>query len=452
MKKRKMSQRSLNLIVISVFLIIINVSLGFFLFLQSKNAIVEQIRGRMLDIAKTAADSLNGDELKQLKKEDKNTAPYQKVIRTLTCFQDNIDLSYIYCIQDLGNKHFAFSVDPTVRDPGEFGEPIQYTDALYAASLGTPAVDLKPYQDRWGRFYSAYSPVFDSIGKVAGIVAVDFSADWYEHEISELIRTVLLFCILSVLAGGLIVFVLTENTRKRYRMVYSQLNELADNVEDLIREIEQSPNEAEKHAPAGKVSGEADDLGEKIQSLQKTLRSEIAHVHLLAYIDALTSVGNKTAYLDMIEHLDREIEAGTADFTVATFDMNGLKIINDTYGHEVGDQALIKIADILIGVFGKEHIFRVGGDEFIVIMCSCPGEKTEALFRRVNDALAEENRRESTDRFMLSVSKGYALFAADKDREFRSVFKRADDAMYRDKEAYYAKNAERRRAVYHTNT
>ncbi len=57
------------------------------------------------------------------------------------------------------------------------------TDALYQASLGKPSVDKVPYEDSWGRFYSAYSPVFDSNGKVAGIVAVDFSADWYDKQI-----------------------------------------------------------------------------------------------------------------------------------------------------------------------------------------------------------------------------------------------------------------------------
>ena len=77
---------------------------------------------------------------------------------------------------DDGNGNFSFSVDPAPDDPGEFGAPVVYTEALYKASLGIPSVDEVAYTDAWGRFYSAYSPVFNSNGKVAGIVATDFSA------------------------------------------------------------------------------------------------------------------------------------------------------------------------------------------------------------------------------------------------------------------------------------
>ena len=168
MKKLKIGERSSYLIIISVFLILVNVTLGVFLISLSQRALTAQIEGRMLDIANTAADMLDGDDLKKLKKEDYDTKEYQDIIKTLQGFQSNIQLQYIYCIQRVGEKEFAFSVDATKDDPGEFGDPIVYTDALYEASLGTASVDKVPYEDAWGRFYSAYSPVFDSIGGVAG--------------------------------------------------------------------------------------------------------------------------------------------------------------------------------------------------------------------------------------------------------------------------------------------
>ncbi|MBR5381325.1 MAG: hypothetical protein IK136_01755, partial [Oscillospiraceae bacterium] len=175
---------------LTVLLVLANVALGFVLASQSKASMKSLIDSRMLDIAKTAADMLDGDALKSLKAEDKGTEKYRKINDTLAFFQKNIDLKYIYCIQDLGNKKFAFSVDPTLEDPGEFGSPIVYTEALYKASLGTPAADEEPYSDAWGRFYSAYSPVFDSSGKVAGIVAVDFSADWYDEQVERQVRAI----------------------------------------------------------------------------------------------------------------------------------------------------------------------------------------------------------------------------------------------------------------------
>ena len=182
--KNNLHRTGKYLIIIGFFLLVVNVTLGIILTRQSSNAIRTMIRNRMLDISNTAAAMLDGDTLEVLEAGDEDTPEYQEVLRILTYYQDNIDLKYIYCIRDMGNKRFVFTVDPTIDDPGEFGEPVVYTDALYRASLGEPSVDSEPYEDDWGRFYSAYSPVFNSKHEVAGIVAVDFSADWYDRQIS----------------------------------------------------------------------------------------------------------------------------------------------------------------------------------------------------------------------------------------------------------------------------
>ena len=163
MKKKVVSGLTIRLaIIISVLLIATNVILGVVLVNNSRATMKSLIDNRMLDIAKTASSMLNGDVLKSLKKEDKGQPNYQEVNDILAHFQDNIDLKYIYCVTDAGNGNFVFSVDPTIEDPGEFGTPVEYTDALFTASKGSAAVDDKPYEDAWGKFYSAYSPVCDS--------------------------------------------------------------------------------------------------------------------------------------------------------------------------------------------------------------------------------------------------------------------------------------------------
>ncbi|MBO4853133.1 MAG: hypothetical protein J5477_05845 [Schwartzia sp.] len=202
------------IILITALLVAANLLLGYVLAVQSKAAMKTLIDSRMLDIVNTAAHMLNGDDLRALKAEDKGTPKYKKINDTLAVFQENIDLKYIYCIQPLGDKQFAFSVDPTLDDPGEFGDPIVYTDALYQASLGTPAADAEPYSDHWGRFYSAYCPVFDSGGKVAGIVAVDFSADWYEEQIAQQTRSIALCVLASLIMCLSLGYLVAKRTRQ----------------------------------------------------------------------------------------------------------------------------------------------------------------------------------------------------------------------------------------------
>ncbi len=211
-------------VIISALLVGANLLLGMVLMANSSASMKTLMSNRMLDISNTAADMLDGDELEKLTAEDKGTPEYQRVNDTLAYFQDNIELKYIYCITDKGDGNFVFSVDPTIEDPGVFGEPVVYTDALFKASNGTPAVDDKPYTDEWGSFYSAYSPVFDSKGHVAGIVAVDFDAAWYDWQITKQALVIFFGCFVAMIIGILLIVITSRRMRK---MITSDINEQA---------------------------------------------------------------------------------------------------------------------------------------------------------------------------------------------------------------------------------
>ena len=193
-------------IITSSLLLMSSFILGTIMMNNSQTAIKSLIDSRMLDVANTAADMIDGDVLEKLTERDIGTEPYKKIYDTLAVFQKNIGLRYIYTVRDLGNKQFVFIIDPS-EDPGEFGESIVYTDALYSASKGTPCVDKKPYVDRWGRFYSAFSPVFDSQKNIAGIVAVDFSADWIDKQVNKQTNIIILNTVLTVLFGILLILI-----------------------------------------------------------------------------------------------------------------------------------------------------------------------------------------------------------------------------------------------------
>ena len=215
------------LVLVVIFLLIVTISLGYLLMRQSKSSIISLMQTRMLDISNTAAAMIDGDAIKSVTPEDQGTEKYESIMRTLTYFQDNIDLKYIYCIRDMGDGTFTFGLDPTVEDPGEFGTPIVYTDALYKASQGTAATDETPYNDAWGSFYSAYSPVFDSQGKVAAIIAVDFSSEWYNRQLATLTRTTVIVALLSLLVGGGIVTAIRSRSLRKIGSIQGQLNEMA---------------------------------------------------------------------------------------------------------------------------------------------------------------------------------------------------------------------------------
>ena len=142
------------------------------------------IQQRMLDIANCASGLVNGDVLKSLTAADTGSAEYEKIYDTLAVFRDNVELEYVYCIRQTEDGQFIFTMDLDLYTPASFGDSVKYTEALATAGRGTAAVDKVPYSDAWGKFYSAYSPVRDSSGLVAGIIAVDFSAEWFEAQLS----------------------------------------------------------------------------------------------------------------------------------------------------------------------------------------------------------------------------------------------------------------------------
>ena len=167
---------------------------------RARVSIRKAIQQRMLDIVNCASGSVNGDVLKSLTGNSVDSLEYRIVYNTLAVFLNNAELEYIYGIRDEGDGRFTFTVDPDPVSPGEFGSEVAFTEALASAARGTPAVDEVPYSDAWGKFYSAYSPVFESSGKVAGIIAADFSADWFDSQLTEQMRsTVISYAVILVL-------------------------------------------------------------------------------------------------------------------------------------------------------------------------------------------------------------------------------------------------------------
>lgn len=298
MKKRKSGFAAKNTVIIAVLFFIANIILGIVLINESRNALKTLIHNRMLDISNTAADMINGDELKALKKEDKGTAEYQKINDTLAVFQENIDLKYIYCIKPLDDTHFVFSVDPTIEDPGEFGSPIVYTEALAKAAKGTPSVDNEPYSDAWGNFYSAYTPVFDSKGEVAGIVAVDFDADWFDAQIAKQSFAIAINCIVVIIISVALIIIFTSRTRKQMKAIQEDLADVAADIDELNSEMNSDfvPNRSDQ----GKV-GNVSEIARSIHGVREGLRKYKINIHseVMNMINALASDYRGLYYIEL---------------------------------------------------------------------------------------------------------------------------------------------------------
>lgn len=144
-------------------------------------------------------------------------------------------------------------------------------------------------------------------------------------------------------------------------------------------------------------------------------------------IDALTGVKNKHAYLEAEEEMNRQIENHSQPpFSIVVLDVNDLKNVNDTSGHQAGDQYLRDACKIICDIFDHSPVYRIGGDEFLVISQGSDYECIEELIGRVNDHNAK-----SLQSGGIVIACGMAKF--ENDACVASVFERADQIMYENK-------------------
>ena len=181
---------------------------------RSRLGIRKAIQQRMLDIANCAAGSVNGEVMKNFTEDQVGSNAYNNVYDTLTIFRDNVELEYVYCIKEDTPGNFIFIMDTDPVSPASYGDSVKYTEALAQAGMGTAAVDEVPYTDQWGSFYSAYSPVFDSTGKVVGIVVADFSSDWFDGQLASQTRSMVLgyavILVSSLFFAGVLSFLIVK--------------------------------------------------------------------------------------------------------------------------------------------------------------------------------------------------------------------------------------------------
>lgn len=150
----------------------------------------------------------------------------------------------------------------------------------------------------------------------------------------------------------------------------------------------------------------------------------------IARTDGLTGAKNKYSYGEVEKVLNEKMKGDVPlELSLVVCDINNLKLINDTYGHAVGDKSIIEAKNMIASVFKNSSVYRVGGDEFVSILEGSDYYKRDHLMNeliKINLKNKEENK--------VVVACGMADYNKDTDNSLREVFVRADELMYKNKE------------------
>ena len=211
----------------------------------------------------------------------------------------------------------------------------------------------------------------------------------------------------------------------------------------IVQPLKQLTAAAEKVA-AGEVTGEEifsikskDEIGTLSNVLNNTyqkMQEYTSYINALAYRDSLTGIKNSTAYIEATERLDQEINCGNPQFAVLVADINNLKKTNDQFGHDIGDELIVHTAKILTDTFKTSATFRVGGDEFAVILTGKDYENYRSNLVRLDNACAQDYITVCDKRIPIALARGISVFDPSIDRVYKDVFIKADHAMYLHKE------------------
>ena len=108
-------------------------------------------------------------------------------------------------------------------------------------------------------------------------------------------------------------------------------------------------------------------------------------------------------------------------------DVNDLKVINDTFGHDMGDEYLKNCSKVFCDIFKHSPVFRIGGDEFVIILFGEQYEKRAELFEKLKSSV---NRKPDAPKESISFAAGMADYSSKIDECVKDVLKRADTFMY----------------------
>jgi diguanylate cyclase (GGDEF)-like protein len=142
------------------------------------------------------------------------------------------------------------------------------------------------------------------------------------------------------------------------------------------------------------------------------------------------------AYSEASAAIENAMHSSYIRFGVLVVDINGLKEANDAYGHDVGNQLIISSARLLCDTFSQSPVFRIGGDEFVVILRDHDFEIYRSLIEKLDFECANRFVELKDIKLPISLARGIAVYNPEIDHTFKDVAVHADQAMYLHKQQY----------------
>ena len=457
-KKRLSISLRLPLLFITSFIVIIGAVIGL-VYYRFERRTIEEYTAMGISATQLMANELDPEKVPLYLEQNFEMDEYNQIRENLVFLKENYpDVMYMYVyhfipeggevIFDLDSE-YSLDADP----PGTLYDPDPAVIPHMAELCAGEQIPVLTGDTTDGYMLTYMRPVLNSKGEYCCHVCVDFSMEKLHKQDVRFILGLLsaLILLMGFIAVFDIYYMRKNITGPLDRMKQASEKFSFDNESDQKNNI----------GIMEKLNISTGDEIEKIyrlfitfmennlvymQNLSKAeddIKSrdlQIGQISEEAYKDVLTGVGSKAAYIKKVAETDQSINEGTAEFAVAMVDMNNLKKINDEFGHKEGDQYIKGSCHLICETFKHSPVYRIGGDEFVVILIGEDYENRERLTENLKKAFLDSFSQTELDPWLrYSASVGMAEFISD-DSSFETVFKRADEAMYEAKKEFKEKH------------
>ena len=293
----------------------------------------------------------------------------------------------------------------------------------------------------WGGDYTGLLPLLDSAGRRVAALCIDVDVAEIHGALRQNVLTVIVLILLLGLAFAVVFFRWTE------RNVTQPIVRLETSVVEYAAkcQAQKDPEALRIDVPTIRTDNEVKMLANAVSQMSEAMRdyvknivyteSKLARMIVLANKDPLTQVRNKNAYDAYAIELQSKLRGGDMRFAILMADINNLKNVNDTFGHEKGDLYIQAACRVLCEVFSHSPVFRIGGDEFAVVLIGQDYEARQDLLWQVRQRFGGLETDLSSDPWLRgSMAIGMAEYRPDQDDSVEELLRRADQAMYDEKE------------------
>ncbi len=341
--------------------------------------IIYTLSSRVYDLFDVVEDTIDSETFEIINSpDDMGSELYITAKEELEYMKNIAGVLYLYTAKENEYGNFVYVIDgldesEDFRPPGYLIEE-EIEPEMRKALNGEYVLPNSIKETDWGDIFITYLPFHDEDGKIVGVVGIEFEAS-HANDTYALLRVVtVITCIFACVLTVFISFT-------------------------IFRRISNP----------------------RFKDLSTT--------------DSLTNLRNRNAFELYISNLNSR--RSLKDIGVVSVDLNSLKVVNDNFGHEVGDKYIKLIADVISEFADSDMgLYRIGGDEFVVISESSNEKQLNDFVTNCANLI---NNQKTIPNIKASASYGYAIFDENNDGNIIDTYKRADAIMYKNKKEYKEK-------------